>query len=71
MHTSAGVAFEWRDFLFELIGDNLRQNSRCTEGTGSFCFVDDLIEELLRSGTMESAPDEVTSLENEHKVTIA
>ena len=39
--------------------------------TRSFCFVDELIEGLLRPGTLESAPDGPTNLGNEREVTIA
>jgi UDP-glucuronate decarboxylase len=39
--------------------------------TRSFCFVDDLIEGLVRLGTLESAPDGPISLGNEREVTIA
>jgi nucleoside-diphosphate-sugar epimerase len=37
----------------------------------SFCFVDDLIEGLVRLGTLESAPDGPIYLGNEREVTIA
>jgi nucleoside-diphosphate-sugar epimerase len=37
----------------------------------SFCLVDDLIEGLVRLGTLESAPDAPISLGNEREVTIA
>ncbi len=39
--------------------------------TRSFCFVDDLIEGLVRLGTVESAPDGPINLGNEREVTIA
>jgi UDP-glucuronate decarboxylase len=39
--------------------------------TRSFCFVDDLIEGLVRLGTLESAPDGPINLGNEREVTIA
>jgi len=39
--------------------------------TRSFCFVDDLIEGLVRLGTIESAPDGPINLGNEREVTIA
>ena len=39
--------------------------------TRSFCFVDDLIEGLVRLGTLESAPDGPINLGNERQVTIA
>lgn len=39
--------------------------------TRSFCFVDDLIEGLIRLGVMEDAPDRPINLGNEHEVTIA
>ncbi len=45
----------------------------CGDGSqiGSFCFVDDLIEGLVRLGTLESAPDGPINLGNEREVTIA
>ncbi len=39
--------------------------------TRSFCFADDLIEGLVRLGTLESAPDGPINLGNEREVTIA
>jgi UDP-glucuronate decarboxylase len=39
--------------------------------TRSFCFVDDLIEGLVRLGTLESAPDGPINPGNEREVTIA
>ena len=39
--------------------------------TRSFCFVDDLIDGLVRLGTLECAPDGPISLGNEREVTIA
>ena len=39
--------------------------------TRSFCLVDDLIEGLVRLGTLESAPDGPINLGNEREVTIA
>ena len=39
--------------------------------TWSLCFVDDLIEGLVRLGTLESAPDGPINLGNEREVTIA
>lgn len=36
----------------------------------SFCIVDDLIEGLMRLGTLESAPDGPINLGNEREVTI-
>lgn len=39
--------------------------------TRSFCFLDDLIEGLVRLGTLESAPDGPITLGNEREVTIA
>jgi UDP-glucuronate decarboxylase len=39
--------------------------------TRSFCFVDDLIEELVRLGTLESAADGPINLANEREVNIA
>ncbi len=39
--------------------------------TRSFCFVDDLIEGLMRLGTMDSAPEGPINLGNEREVTIA
>jgi UDP-glucuronate decarboxylase len=39
--------------------------------TRSFCFVDDLIEGLVRLGTLESAPEGPINLGNEREVTIA
>jgi UDP-glucuronate decarboxylase len=39
--------------------------------TRSFCFVDDLVEGLVRLGTLESAPDGPVNLGNEREVTIA
>jgi UDP-glucuronate decarboxylase len=39
--------------------------------TRSFCFVDDLIEGLVRLGTLDSAPDGPINLGNEREVTIA
>jgi UDP-glucuronate decarboxylase len=39
--------------------------------TRSFCFVDDLIEGLVRLGTLEAATDGPINLGNEREVTIA
>ena len=39
--------------------------------TRSFCFVDDLIEGLVRLGALESAPDGPINLGNEREVTNA
>jgi UDP-glucuronate decarboxylase len=39
--------------------------------TRSFCFVDDLIEGLVRLGTLESAPDGPINLGSEREATIA
>ncbi len=38
--------------------------------TRSFCFVDDLIEGLVRLGTLESAPDGPINLGNEREVSM-
>jgi UDP-glucuronate decarboxylase len=67
-------ANEWR-VASNFVVRALQGESLTIYGDGSqarsFCFVDDLIEGLVRLGTLESAPDGPINLGNERELTIA
>ena len=67
-------ANEWR-VASNFVVRALQGESLTIYGDGSqarsFCFVDDLIEGLVRLGTLEFAPDGPINLGNEREVTIA